>query len=123
MHLFINKPHPLDMPTRQVKRISSHCMNTGCSSPCITPQDFCFNSINQFWKVVLIIVTDITFPNGQDIPSQSDKLPGINFIPFLVCGNLFHPEFSICFRGTCIFAPFVTMPETAIHENDRPVSG
>lgn len=98
--------------------IDSQCYFSG-----FAPYYSRFNSIYQPGKVLLEMVTDVTLPNCQHVPSLRHKLFCMDLVPLPVPSNLFHPEFGIRLWDTGIFTTYMTMLETAMHENNGPVPG
>jgi len=63
------------------------------------------------------------FPDCQDTPSGLFQKIRLHRIPLTVAIQFRGPEFGSCFWQAEIPAPFMSMPETTVDENDCPEPG
>lgn len=64
------------------------------------------------------VLFQFTFPDYNHIPTLGLQLPPYFLVPFLIPPHLRHPEISVGFGDSVILAAFMTMPETAMNEDD-----
>ena len=60
-----------------------------------------------------------TFPNNNYFPSFFSKLFFYNLITFNIFAEFLLPELYPALWCICIFAPWMSVPETAVNQNDR----
>ena len=65
----------------------------------------------------------LAFPDNDNEPSFRFKLPPYLLVSFLISCNLFLPEISVCLWNSVVFAPFVSVPEATVDEDDCAVLG
>lgn len=61
-------------------------------------------------------------PHDNDAPTFRFQFPPHLLIPRLIPAHLSRPELRVGLGNCIILAPFVSMPEASMDENDRPVS-
>ena len=61
-------------------------------------------------------------PYDDDAPAFRFQLPPHFLVPLLVPAHLRCPELRVRLGNRIVLAPFVSMPEAPVDENDRPVS-
>ena len=73
-------------------------------------------------RVLLPALFQFALPHDDDAPSFRFQLPPHLLISLLVPAHLRHPKLLIRLGNRIVLAPFVSMPEAAVDENDRAVS-
>ena len=61
------------------------------------------------------------FPHRNAMPAHACKLLLFSSVTLLVTCHLLHPKVGVGLRDDIITASFMSMPETAVHENTGPV--
>lgn len=84
------------------------------------PYDFGSDPSDGLLKIRLF---QLTLPNDDNAPAFRLKLTPDLLITFLIPRDFSYPEFGVGIGDHIILTAFVTMPKTAMHENDGPILG
>src|SRR5262249_37742892 len=68
-----------------------------------------------------LVSTELALPNDDTAPSELLELPLNHSVSLPISNKLFRPVCGIARRQGAIPATIVSMPETAVHKNQRPV--
>lgn len=65
--------------------------------------------------------TQLAFPNGKHAPSHAEQFGFVPLVPSSVVLDFLLPEPGMAFGDVAVF--LVSMPETAMYENDQTIFG
>jgi len=82
--------------------------------------DFFHHAVDGFFQDGFL---QLAFPDDDDCPAFGFQLAPDFLVALLVTGDFRLPKLRVGFRDVGVLAVFVTMPETAVDEDDRTVFG